>query len=341
MGVLARGREAVARARPAIAATAVAAGVVAVLTIPYLVLQRRGVLANYDVTGFTGLAFLGMLRFGVNGLLSFYVWPRRDGIPQFLGFTTMLLAASALVLHRGRPRGALLAVVFTGMLIGLGPNAIIPNVGLYPLPWTLLAHVVPGFSAMRVPQRFGALATLATCGLAALGLAALRARLETAGYRRVRAALPWVAAALLLAEVTPHHRLGVWPVPVGDGVPESYRWLCEHGAGGALLELPANPNDLYRESTFMYFSVFHWLPLVNGYSAYPPKSYVAIMNAAKALPQPDALESVLRQAQLRWILVHEERMSPAARAAYEAPFAARLRLAARFDDSVLFEVPAS
>jgi hypothetical protein len=40
----------------------------------------------------------------------------------------------------------------------------------FPLPYLLLYYFAPGFQAMRVPARFGFMALLAACVLAALGV---------------------------------------------------------------------------------------------------------------------------------------------------------------------------
>jgi hypothetical protein len=43
---------------------------------------------------------------------------------------------------------------------------------------------------------------------------------------------------------------------------------------GALIELPFPPPDqFYRNAPYMYRSIFHWKPLVNGYSGFVPQSY--------------------------------------------------------------------
>jgi hypothetical protein len=338
-GVLVRGRGALRRAVAVAAAAAGAAAVVAVVTVPYLLLQQSGVLPDYGEKGFTGLAFLGMLRHGLRGLLAYYVLPIADGIPEFLGYAVLALAALAVAVRPGHPRGALVAAVLTGVVLGLGPYAITPGSGaLVPLPYRALVAIVPGFSAMRVPQRFGVLATLGTVALAALGLAWLRTRLEGRGLRAAAAVLPAVVVTAALLEATPRG-LRAFPMGIGPTVPPAYRWLAEHGDGGPLLELPAQPKHLHRESKFMYWSTFHWLPTVNGYSAYPPASYVRIMEAAKGLPAPGALRATLDLVPLRWILLHRGDLRQRDREAWEATLGGVLRRVAEFDGDVLYEVP--
>jgi hypothetical protein len=339
VGLLVRGRAHRGRALVAGGALAAAAVVVAALTVPYLLLQQRGIIPDYRHKSFLSLAFLGLVIQGPLTLLGRYVLPVRQGIPQFLGWTVVALALLGIAGRRGHPRGALLAVALAGALLGLGPLVLTPwTSGPVSLPYRWLAEVVPGFSALRVPQRFGALVTLAAVSLAALGIAWARARLRTRGLRLPAAALPWLAVAAALVEATPR---GLRPVAmeVGSRVPAAYRWLAEHGAGGALLELPARADEPYQESVFMYYSTFHWLPTVNGYTAYPPRSYRQIMRAARALPAPEALRSVLALAPVRWVLLHRALLPPESRAAWEAALAGALVPVAEFGEDVLFEVP--
>lgn len=332
-----RGRASLARWRAFLPALVVAAAVVAVASVPYVLLQRRGDLPRYG-EGQTSLALLWMLKFGLHGVLSYWLLPRHDGIPEFLTYTALALAAVAL-LRRGRfPDLALAAVAVAGVVLALGPHLFLPGCPAVPLPYRWLSLTVPGFSAMRAPQRFGALTTFAITALAAFGLAILRARLSDTRRAWLAGVLPLVAVATFAWEATPH-RLRPFPVATIESAPPVYRWLAAHGDGGALLELPAAPDDLYRESLFMYYSTFHWLPVVNGYSSYPPPIYRDIMQVASKLPAPDALSAILERAPVRWILVHSGDLPPEGRAAYEAPLEAALRRVGEFGTDVLFEVP--
>ncbi|TMB12839.1 MAG: hypothetical protein E6J71_23635 [Deltaproteobacteria bacterium] len=129
-------------------------------------------------------------------------------------------------------------------------------------------------------------------------------------------------------------------MPVGPNVPAAYRWLAEHGNAAPLLELPLRRANLYGESLSMYYSTFHWLPVVNGYTSYPPRSYVGVAEAAAGLPRPDALDAVLRQVPLRWILLHRDAVTAGTSPAWEATLRQALTPVADFGETILFEVPA-
>ena len=325
---------------PLATAALLAVAVTAPLSLPYLWLQQSGVLPRYGDPGQqTSLALLTMLKFGVQGMLGWFVMPRRDGIPQFLGWTACGLAIVALARHRGAPRGALVAVLVAGVVLSLGPFALLPALpgSVTPLPYRLLQVVVPGFSAMRAPQRMGVLATVAIVALAALGLAWLCTTLRARGRAGLASLLPLVVAAALVLEARPG-ALAARRIFVGPTVPRAYQWLAAHGDGGPLLELPIFPVDLHRESTYMYYSTYHWLPLLNGYSSYPPASWRALADAALRLPAPEALDAVLANAP-RWVLFHRDAITPDHRAEWESLLGTRLRRVEDFGDAVLYERP--
>jgi hypothetical protein len=73
----------------------------------------------------------------------------------------------------------------------------------------------------------------------------------------------------------------------------------------------------------MYFSTYHWLPILNGYSGYIPDSYPALMEHAARLPDPGALRVLVDCAGLRWILLRDA--GPGARAAWQRPAGVKLR----------------
>lgn len=321
-----------------------AAAVVAVLTVPYLVLQRDGIIpARSQQTGFVSLAFIGVLREGPLGMARFFLSRRRDGVPLFLGVATMLLALAGVVGHssghRRAPRGALVAAALAGYVLVLGPNYLRGDGTLVALPYRWLVSVVPGFSAMRVPQRFGAVTSCATVALAGLGLAWLREIARVRGWRRAAEALP---AAVVLAAMVEG-----WPgpvrtleMPVGATMPAATRWLAAHGDRGPMIDVPIAENDLLGQSLAIYRSTAHWLPIANGYAPYVPESFRRVMTAAEHLPAPQAIDDLLGVAPFRWIVVRRAAIPRGAAPEWEGTFAARgLRIAADFGDTAIYEVP--
>jgi hypothetical protein len=332
------------RDRGGIAAIAIAGGaaavVVGLLTVPYLVLQRDGVIpTRSQASGFVSLAFLGVLREGPLGMARFFLWRRRDGVPLFLSLTAMALAVAGLVGHRRAPRGALVAAALAGYVLALGPNYVRSDGTLVPLPYRWLVSLVPGFSAMRVPQRFGAITTFAVVGLAGLGTAWLGAALRARGRIHLARAMPVAIVVAALVEGWPG-RVRTLEMPVGPTMPPAYAWLAAHGEGGPMIELPIKQFDLLAHSVAVYRSTAHWLPIANGYAAYAPESFGRIMSAADKLPSAAALDEMLAVAPFRWLLVKRSLVAPSARPAWDATLGARgLRVAADFGDMAIYEVP--
>ena len=77
-----------------------------------------------------------------------------------------------------------------------------------------------------------------------------------------------VLCAVVLAEMGVPRPQGVI-LPTGRDIPPVYRWLAQQPPGTVALELPISGNALlqaFQESSRLYFSTYHWQPLVNGYS---------------------------------------------------------------------------
>lgn len=308
---------------------AIVLGLVVVVSLPYVVRREGGAIAAYG--GSLGTAFLTEWLLG--GLV------RRSEL-VYLGIVPLGLAVLAcLPGARFRPgvRALFLGIALAGWVLCLGSHAEIAGVRV-PLPYAWLAALVPGFASMRVAMRFFTLVLLGVGGLAGVGLARLHVRLGA------RVAASAVAAALVAITLVEYRPL-TWPAPVqpletGAAVPPVYRWLASHGAGGPLVELPVAPEGSlmtsFREGRAMYFSTYHWLPLLGGYTAYPPPSHPVLMRLVRRLPEPESLQALVNLAGLRWVLVHLGTLPAAERVAWEAP--PGLELAARFGDDAVFRV---
>ena len=308
-----------------------ALAIVGALSWPYLLRRDAGAIRAYG--GALGTATL--VDWLGPGLLD-----RRANV--FLGIVPLGLALVAAMPPFGADRrfrralGGFLAVAVTGWLLCLGSHVQLGGVRI-PLPYSWLAAIVPGFSSMRIALRFFTVTTLGVAGLAGLGVERVRTWL--------RAPLRAVVVLALVAVTFWEYRPLEWPmpldpVPTGAAVPEAYRWLAAHGEDGPLLELPVgwedSMNGTRAESRAMYFSTVHWLPLLNGYTAYPPPSHGLLMRVARQLPEPESVETLVNLAGVRWLLVHMHYVPVAERDAWEAMPA--VALAARFGSDAVFEV---
>ena len=315
-------------------ALASAALVLVPISLPYLRQQAAGVLLFEQIPGWRSL-----------------VW--QEGRPlaltmRYLSPLTLVFAGVGLTFvlracdQRARALG-LLAVAVTGYAFspGPGPGPFPPDAWPIPTPYAVAQKLIPGLAAVRDSTRFGVLVLLGLTGLAGLGAASL---LQVFGPRwRRGAGLAvvmigiWTAWATALATPYPLRR-----VETGADVPSVYRWLADHGEGGPLLELPVYERrgfdfrGMVADARAMYFSIVHWLPLVNGYSGYSPPEHAEVMDAARRLPDPEALALLVRATGLRWILVHEEAgLLPTAPRLADLP---GVRVRGHFGGDVLYEV---
>ncbi len=211
----------------------------------------------------------------------------------------------------------LLLLVGAGFTISPGPAGML-NGWIAPYAW--LSAVIPGFSLVRVPGRFAVLASLGASALA--GFTVVHALGAVEGERRralVSLAIVAVVGAVVWWQGSSYpFRLKTFPLPTSVAqVPPVYRWLADHGEGKPLLELEVQKGSgnvawcAWRgEAMAMYYSTFHWLPILNGYSGYQPPSYGVIQEQATQLPDRAALQTLADCAGLSWILVHRSNSVP-------------------------------
>jgi hypothetical protein len=68
----------------------------------------------------------------------------------------------------------------------------------------------------------------------------------------------------------------------------------------------------------MYFGTYHWLPLVNGYTAYEPPSHRLLFLLAERLPDPASFADLVDLSGARLLLLHRDRGDSETRARWTA-----------------------
>jgi hypothetical protein len=219
------------------------------------------------------------------------------------GLAVSLVAAAVSIGRRRRegwvePVGLFLAIGLAGFVLSLGPRTGGKPDGAR-LPFALLDELIPG-NLLRVPARIGILALLAVPVIVGLAVARLPRRRQTAVVA--------LALGLILVELAPTRRGLVTP----PTITAAHRAVS--GRSGAVLALPTaeagadglfKPGTTDRENIHMYLSTGHFRPLTNGYSAYYPPSYVAMMRAAAALPSAESF-GVLRRRDVQTVIVQQD-----------------------------------
>lgn len=293
--------------------------------LPYLELRRYGLIPSYDDAASARPA-LGLL-FAAPQVLDYL---RATGI----GAAGYALAALALLPPwRGRAWACVLGMVLTlvGLLLACGPASLLSSIDTG-APYRALVTWVPGFATVRIASRFVVIAHLGLALLAAVGVGRLLGRL--------RPPVAWAAAGVVALLFAWSFRtlppLTVAAEVAGGAVPELDRWLADHGRGRALLELPA-AKRFPRAAHRMLMSTHHWLPIVEGYSGYPPPSTQRIYLVASELPNPRALQQLVDLVDIGWIVVHLDELAESERRRWDAP-PPGLTLVGRFGDALLFDV---
>jgi hypothetical protein len=139
---------------------------------------------------------------------------------------------------------------------------------------------------LRVPARFGALVGLSLAILAGFG--ARRALRWCGSGRRLQVALLALTAGVMI-DARPEFRVRpVWTEP-----PAIYEQL-KGRRGVVLAELPVT-EAVHLNTPYMYFSLWHWTPMVNGYSGFFPPSYQALAPELIAFPRGSSADALRRR----------------------------------------------
>jgi hypothetical protein len=208
----------------------------------------------------------------------------------FPGVLPLLLAVIGLFLYPAAKE----AIIY---LITLA-IALDMSFGLKGYSFSFLNQHVPAFDGLRAPARAAIFAIFCLAILAAYGQSALERTFTT----RVRRALALAIPAVLLLEywVAPLPLIAYPSVP-----PPLYAWLAKQPIGVvAELPLPQPHKFAGYEARFEFMSTFHWMPLINGYSGYYPRSYLNRLDRLSTMPEAAALESLIG-AGVRYVIVHK------------------------------------
>jgi hypothetical protein len=232
---------------------------------------------------------------------------------MYPGLIATLLALVGLVAWRSGRKWVFAGVAFVGLLLSFGPYLNLDAYGQEStgivLPYKVLYERVPGFDALRVPQRFGQLFMLGVAVCAGYGAASLA---RWAGARR--AALAWAvpAVALLLVAVE-FFGPGLPAVHTGTGAasPEVYRWLAsdegraEVPPGALLLELPVGQGEdpINTAPIYMVYELEHRRPMLNGSANIVPRGYERLFSEMRRFPTPGTLD-IIEGLGVDYLLVH-------------------------------------
>jgi hypothetical protein len=69
----------------------------------------------------------------------------------------------------------------------------------------------------------------------------------------------------------------------------------------------------------MFLSIYHWLPVIGGYSAYPPRSAEYVNSLTDDLPNEDTLQTIVDTVDVGWILVRTAYLPADRKRAWNGP----------------------
>ncbi len=141
----------------------------------------------------------------------------------------------------------------------------------------------PPIRGMRVPARFSVIMAISLVVLGAFGA---RRLLQRARSARARSMLFAAMVVLIMIDLRPRLDL----MPVWAAPPPIYAALAGR-TDVVLAEFPFELNlpGVTNELPFMYFSVWHGLPMVNGYSGFMPEDHETLVELARGFPDPASL----------------------------------------------------
>ncbi|HET7034531.1 MAG TPA: hypothetical protein VFI42_02510 [Thermomicrobiaceae bacterium] len=219
--------------------------------------------------------------------------------------------------RRSWERWLLLTVAVGSIVLSLGPYWLTHHGREIWLPYRFLYDELPGFRSIRVPARFGLLSLVGLAGLAGLGVDLL---CQLARHRRVPDLLSTVTlglmpvvllAGLVIDDSTRVPLPPALPTSLAAADAPEYAWMAAHPAPA--IEFPMG-DGLISSSWSNFWSIFHWNPLVNGYSGIAPPAYYPFRDRMKTFPAPETIR-LLQGIGVRTVVYHARSADPAVDAA--------------------------
>ena len=297
-----------------VVAVAVAGMIVLPFLLPYLELQEGGFVRSlddarrYSATWQSYLASPSHFHRPILGLARQLGW--RPGEVLFPGVLALALGIVGIAMCWRRDpavvtsrddRETLALYGSLGVLAFWGSFG--PPAGLY----TVLYRVVPLFTFLRAPSRFGLLVVFVLSISAAIALARIisMAGSDPALHRRSRL----VAAAFGIVAIA---ELNVIPFPWERAlaVSTNYRVLASMPRA-VVAEFPFYGERIAfpLHAQYMVLSTTHWMPLVNGYSDYIPQDFREAAFVLDSFPSTDTFK-ILERRRVRYIGIHWDMYGP-------------------------------
>jgi hypothetical protein len=195
----------------------------------------------------------------------------------FPGTTPLVLTAAALIPPIGATRLAYAAGLVTAFDISLGLKGVI-----YPRLYALLLP----FRGMRVPARMSVVMAISLAVLAGFGVRRLLARFKSQYVKSAVFGALVLSAAIDFRPALDLQRVWLQPPPLyGPLVGNRQAVLAEFPNH---ITVPGVTDDV----PYLYFSLWHWTTMVNGYSGFTPRSYPVYLKSVADFPGPTSIATL-------------------------------------------------
>jgi hypothetical protein len=246
--------------------------------------------------------------------------------PNLPGLVMLARAAVACARVRRREVAAYAALAVLALWAAFGPQ-----LGLY----SIVANVVPGMALLRAPVRYGIIVSFALAVLAGFGAQRLAGRRAL-----VTATLVLLATVELTVWAGPGTRPG-WALSPKPPLPKAYQMLATLPKGAVVVfPFPYARSNYHNHTRAMFWSVYHWQPLVNGYSDVVPPDFDQIALPINSFPSPEGFD-IMRARNVRYVVWDISSLDEESRAILRArfpPYVEHLRLLISDADVSLYEI---
>jgi hypothetical protein len=214
----------------------------------------------------------------------------------FPGVLLILLAGMGLAQFRSRPHQPQAILAYAGLAVLSAWASFGPDAGLY----RLLGATIPGMDLLRAPARLGIVVTFALAVLAGYAVAHLE---------RTRRWLPILLVLMVAAEAgvkTEQWGWPSWPLRATPALSPVYTRLADLPRA-PLVEFPFPyvSSNFHNHAQAMYWSTYHWQPLVNGYSDVIPPDFADIALPINGFPDEPSF-AIMRERGVRYVVWHTD-----------------------------------
>jgi len=169
----------------------------------------------------------------------------------------------------------------------------------------LSVWLLPGFQSTRAPGRLALLLYFFIGIFVAAGIYYLEKKY--CGTKKIML----IALSLAMMSEYISFPLEFFRIPQYGKCPPAYAWLAKQPKG-PIMEVPLGSRDFEDpvdwtlfEAEYTYYSIFHWFPMLNGYSGFFPPLHMR----AKRLKMPEQLP-LAQAAGIKYLIIHKNFFAP-------------------------------